>query len=315
MCDASCLVLLLITLSSTALSAIYGLQIYLHQPARVFVRPALFSPAECAHVVGAAEASLQWSNDRHGYYPTEEIAVATIPALANVSLAVNERLVPLLRRTFMVAGSQRIAVADLFVVRYRVAGQRGLRMHIDDSTLSFSVALSEADAYAAGGLEFQLSGAPQRVEQGTAVLHPSRLYHRGADVEAGTRHVLVGFVSVGVDAVFALDTAAAAGAPEHMHGLFARCVRTTVLDEQEPDHYEPGMPYEDQADHSHYEEVCHSSAYVLGSQLYNKLVAVGDGVRALAAGDLEGVSDDSWELIQLNLGLLLFSAVVIRLAG
>jgi len=55
-------------------------------------------------------------------------------------------------------------------------------------------------------------------------MHPSKLYHRGADVLNGTRYVLVGFVYVGGDELFTRGDSEA-GSPELLHGMWATCVQ------------------------------------------------------------------------------------------
>ena len=42
------------------------------------------------------------------------------------------------------------------------------------------------------------------ISVGALIMHPSKLLHRGATVTSGTRYVLVGFVSVGEDPLWAL---------------------------------------------------------------------------------------------------------------
>lgn len=145
------------------------LQFTRHSPARVHVVSGVFSRGECDHAIQAAETANAWTKRRHAHYPTDDVSLADVPALANVSHAIDSRVVPRLRRAFGVRPDLEISVGDLFLIRYSAVGQSGLAMHIDSSTLSFSVALSEADAYVGGGIEFDLLDAPISVHKGSMV--------------------------------------------------------------------------------------------------------------------------------------------------
>ena len=83
---------------------------------------------------------------------------------------------------------------DAFVVRYEPDGQRGLAPHLDDSELSFNIALSDPDAFSGGGTSFEAAGQTLRPQQGQMVSHFGRVFHAGEPVTSGTRHILAGFV-------------------------------------------------------------------------------------------------------------------------
>lgn len=212
-----------------ALVGWFALQISMHRPARVYVAPGVFSAEECDSAVAVAEAASVWTRDRHGLYPTDDFQVSSVSALRNVSDAVDSRVLPLLRSSFELP-TEPVVVKDLFLVRYSPAGQDELAMHADETTLSFSIALSQTSSYDGGGIEFDLMGGPAsavRAEQGALVMHPSGLQHRGKTVVRGTRYVLVGFVSVGDDAAFVWGASSAASATRH--GLWSHCLRTVTL--------------------------------------------------------------------------------------
>eukprot|EP00965_Chrysotila_dentata_P190871 6174165-Pleurochrysis_carterae.AAC.2 len=292
------------------------LQFDVHADARIIVKPHLLTSEECEEVINIAENTNVWSRTRHAYFPTDDISVRDVPQLQNVSRAVDERIVPLLRTTYGVPPELDIRVGDLFIIRYSKDGQSGLRKHIDDSTLSFSVALSKPSEYVAGGVEFDLLESPVRVHQGSIVMHPSMLYHRGADVQNGTRYVLVGFVRVGDDAVVTAGNAAP-GYPARLHGLWARCVvpppsHLLALENGEllpPARVDAEGREQDvkgandsSALPSEQDKVCFTATYLLLRQLQLKASAIGEGFLALASGSRP--TSDSMQLIYLNFGLL-----------
>ena len=328
------LALLVVSLFAAVL---FYYQVHMHEPARVYVQPEVFSSVECEHIVGAAtESRADWSRKRHGYYmhmhmhmymcmyPPEDIAVSDVPALANVTHAVSSRVLPLLRRAFGVPPELAMLVDDLFVVRYRATGgQSGLRVRIDDSTLSFSVALSPPTEYDGGGLSFQLSPAPVRVDQDTAILQPSRLYHRGTAVVRSTLYVLVGFVSVGNNEVLTLRPKPL-GSPAHIHGLFARCMRIGAAGEQDVPHPGAMRPSGwDEEEDGQWEpptlmgagqvaETCRSAGWLFGMMLWNQVAAVGDGLSTLATGSWSEVGGDAKDLIFLNVGIAFVAMIAFQ---
>ena len=201
-----------------------ALQFHLQVDARIHVLPELFTVAECKSIVRVANGANACTTGRHAYFPTDDVQLSAVPALANVSAAVKARVFPLLRERFSLGGEAK-EVNDLFLIRYRgddASAQSELKMHTDGSTLSFSIALSAPTDFGGGGIDFDLLPAPIRELQGSLVLHPSRLMHRGATVINGTRYVLVGFVGVGSDPIWAWSGADVAAT---RHGMFARCVR------------------------------------------------------------------------------------------
>ena len=204
-----------------------SLQVWMHAPALIYIRAAAFSAAECESMVSLAEQANAWSRKRHKSFPTEDLAIHTVPSLANVTTAVESRVIPLLRSSYGLSQDEHISIKDLFLVRYSPAGQDELAMHSDGSTLSFSVALSAPDDFGGDGIEFDLMTAPIWAVQGSLLMHPSRLSHRGATVTKGTRYVLVGFVTVADDSLFLWNPWPAASATRH--GLFSRCVSVVQL--------------------------------------------------------------------------------------
>lgn len=276
--------------------------------ARVHVQPSIFTAAECASAVRIAERADVWVEKRHDLYPTDDFSVDDVPELANVSRAVDARVLPFLREAFGVRDDLELRVDDLFFIRYTAAGQSGLKMHGDSTTLSFSLALSESHAYTGGGIQFELLEETIRVTQGTVVMHPSKLQHKGADVLSGTRYVLVGFVSVGDDELLTYGTSEP-GSAELLHGMWATCVQ--VMAPREEGRL-AGVAGGDLPT-SMTEERCISVREALARQLFVKAGALKEGLTSAASG--EGMGDDAYQLLVLNACLLLGSIVFLRMVG
>ena len=157
--------------------------------------------AECEWVIAEAERSVAsaggegWSADgHHDRFQTRDMVVADNEALTEwLNGKLREVIWPALAAQFGLNTSE-LWLQDAFVVRYEPDGQRGLAPHLDDSELSFNIALSDPDAFSGGGTSFEATGQTLRPQQGQMVSHFGRVFHAGEPVTSGTRHILAGFV-------------------------------------------------------------------------------------------------------------------------
>ena len=168
-------------------------------------RERVLSVAACARVVAAAEkhaaAGAGWASRRHANYPTPDLAVGDVPAIASwLPARVVARLLPELAARFALPAHQRLFVSDLFVAKYaaRAGARPGLEAHEDASPWSFVVPLNGGREFAGGGTQFvELEGAPTlRPAPGYALMFAGRNRHRGVPVTAGVRYVLAGFLGL-----------------------------------------------------------------------------------------------------------------------
>jgi hypothetical protein len=112
----------------------------------VVISEEVFSAAECAQLIVAAEASATarggWFSARHSAYPTTDIPVDMVPALADfVHAVVSARVVAAAaaHRGFL---AEQLGVRDMFFVKYQAGQQAGLAEHTDGSIISFKSAPS-----------------------------------------------------------------------------------------------------------------------------------------------------------------------------
>lgn len=124
-----------------------------------------------------------------------------------VHKAIREQLLPFARRNY----SHLNAAFDkqpyprpgnLFIVRYSAAsgrpGGRGLKLHKDETALTFNMCLSPQDGFEGGGTYFPASssdvdGILIRPCPGHCLVHDGNIKHAGNDVITGDRYILVGF--------------------------------------------------------------------------------------------------------------------------
>jgi hypothetical protein len=155
-------------------------------------------PVEAADAQAAdAPFGAGWTKGRHADFPTTDLPVSALSprAQAWVRRTVRERVLAL----FAARAELDLAdlfLKDLFLVLYdatRPGAQTSLALHRDGCLFSFNVLLNEAADFTGGGTVFPALGAV-RGARGDCIIHDAKVLHGGADVTAGRRVVLVGFV-------------------------------------------------------------------------------------------------------------------------
>ena len=91
---------------------------------------------------------------------------------------------------------------NLFIVRYCASSQRpggrGLKLHKDETALTFNLCLSPEEGFTGGGTYFpansaDVDGLLVRPKPGCCLIHDGNLKHAGNEVVSGQRFILVGF--------------------------------------------------------------------------------------------------------------------------
>ena len=145
-----------------------------------------------------------WQKTRHRSYPTTDLNLVTDPFTRAdrdwLGSVLDRRLAPTLARVYGVPASS-IRANDMFVVRYDAKhGQPYLRNHTDDSDISFNILLNED--FEGGGTRFwdrvhqEAFAHVTPTRRGQVLMHSALIHHEGYHITAGTRMILVGFLSV-----------------------------------------------------------------------------------------------------------------------
>eukprot|EP00815_Leptocylindrus_aporus_P010198 CAMPEP_0116076908 /NCGR_PEP_ID=MMETSP0322-20121206/17548_1 /TAXON_ID=163516 /ORGANISM="Leptocylindrus danicus var. apora, Strain B651" /LENGTH=171 /DNA_ID=CAMNT_0003567323 /DNA_START=889 /DNA_END=1404 /DNA_ORIENTATION=- len=108
------------------------------------------------------------------------------------------RLCPLLAHCFgsdrLGENGQLIGVHDAFLVKYDANCQRHLPVHRDESTFSFTIALSKTDEYNGGGTYICDIGSSILSERGSVLsFRGDKILHGGDPISHGIRYVIVAF--------------------------------------------------------------------------------------------------------------------------
>jgi len=171
----------------------------------------MFTPEETARILDDAKrigSSIGWS-DRGVSLPTQDVLVQNLSKESQecVHRAIREKLLPFARRQYAhlnVAFDKQPypRPGNLFIVRYSAASQRpggrGLKLHKDETALTFNLCLSAEDDFTGGGTYFpaassDVDGILLRPLAGYSLIHDGNIKHAGNEVRTGERFILVGF--------------------------------------------------------------------------------------------------------------------------
>jgi len=159
----------------------------------------LLNESEARAVIVAAEKHARkasgWTEQRHSRFATRDLPVSLItdigPWAFNIAY---HKVLPAIALLFDVP-IEALSVADMFVVKYSMQGQRALAMHEDGSDFSFNVSLSPENSFTGGGTFFEATGEAVIPRCGEVIVHRGSERHCGVAIEGGTRFILVGFVN------------------------------------------------------------------------------------------------------------------------
>lgn len=159
----------------------------------------LFTEKFCREAINLAESKNEWTEDRHEYFPTNDVLLENI-GLQNIYMRVIREIVsPLCIHLWKLSGKGwPTMTSENFMARYTTVKQSHLSLHHDASDITMVLKLN--DEFDGGGTWFPRSkilSNPERV--GTATLHPGGVTHlHGArPIYSGKRYVLISFIKKG----------------------------------------------------------------------------------------------------------------------
>lgn len=159
----------------------------------------LFTPKFCKEAIALAEAKDEWTEDRHEFYPTNDVLLPELGLNDIYNKVLDEVIRPLSKHLWHLEGSSWDAFSnENFMARYTTTRQSHLSLHHDRSHLTLVIKLN--DEFSGGGTwfpKYQKLINPEVV--GTASLHPGMVTHRhGArPITMGKRYIIVSFIRTG----------------------------------------------------------------------------------------------------------------------
>ena len=159
------------------------------------------SPKDCAFLIREGEriALLRggWCTQRHSGVPTTDIPFSQLggdkkPLFTRWKKRLEKNIIaPILRRDY---DMEFLAFRDLFLVRYHPQEQAFLRVHRDETPVSFVLQLNED--FQGGGTYIDSLGTSLNHNTGDLCIHSGWLRHGASTITAGVRYVLIGFCRV-----------------------------------------------------------------------------------------------------------------------
>ena len=156
----------------------------------------LFTPKFCKEAIALAESKDKWTQDRHEFYPTNDVLLPELGLNDIYNKVLDEVVRPLSIHLWNLEGTSWDKFSnENFMARYTTNRQSHLSLHHDRSHLTLVIKMN--DEFSGGGTwfpKYQKLINPEAV--GTAALHPGMVTHRhGArPITAGKRYIIVSFI-------------------------------------------------------------------------------------------------------------------------
>jgi len=160
----------------------------------------VLSHGECKRMIQIAEdhaVSSGWTTSRHFAVPTTDVPIHDLPGLCEVFCkAWENKIRPLLRQQFRIPSDSECHIHDAFLVKYGANMQRYLPPHVDESNLSFIIALND-DSFVGGGTYIHTLGKTLIPPVGGMLSFcGGEILHSGDPVISGVRYIIAGFCYV-----------------------------------------------------------------------------------------------------------------------
>ncbi|EJK75306.1 hypothetical protein THAOC_02971 [Thalassiosira oceanica] len=160
----------------------------------------VLSHGECNRMIQIAEdhaVRLGWTTSRHFAVPTTDMPIHDLPGLQAIFCrAWENKIRPLLRQQFRIPSDSECHIHDAFLVKYGASMQRYLPPHVDESNLSFVVALND-DSFEGGGTYIHTLGKTLKPPVGGMLSFcGGEILHSGDPVVSGIRYIVAGFCYV-----------------------------------------------------------------------------------------------------------------------
>eukprot|EP00494_Astrolonche_serrata_P030098 UN30365 len=127
-----------------------------------------------------------WETDRHENFPTTDLPLHNVPTLFKL---IQPILVIMLEFIFEHHNIIVPHFEEAFIVKYETDGQQGLNFHMDDSIITFQVALN--DDFVGGGTYFNADELTIHRKMGEGYTFFGSRLHSGLPITKGVRYILV----------------------------------------------------------------------------------------------------------------------------
>jgi hypothetical protein len=171
--------------------------LYAHEEiTNIYTIPA-FTEDFCDFMIDEAEASNQWTFDRHHNYPTTDMLLQVIDMHETYQEIQRKYIWPLAAHVYKLEEEEWIDMtSENFLARYHPYAQYHLALHHDMSQITTVVTLNED--FEGGGTYFSKQKTKLKGLKGHISVHPGTITHRhgGVPVKHGQRYIIVSFCNL-----------------------------------------------------------------------------------------------------------------------
>jgi hypothetical protein len=162
----------------------------------IYTIPA-FTEEFCDFMIEEAEASNEWTVDRHEHYPTTDMVLQVIGMHNTYHDILKNYIWPMAVHLYKLEEPAWVDMtSENFLARYHPYGQYHLALHHDMSQVTSVVTLNED--FEGGGTYFSKQKTRLKGLKGHISVHPGQITHRhgGLPVKTGQRYILVSFCNL-----------------------------------------------------------------------------------------------------------------------
>ena len=156
----------------------------------------LLEKSFCNHIISKAELAGGWTQNRHEFYPTNDMLLESFGMNEIYNEILKEYVYPAaIHKWDLVGKSWKELKFENFIIKYTPDNQSHLSLHHDYSKVTAITALNED--FEGGGTYFERQKFLLKNSTGDVSIHPGNITHRhGArPITNGTRYVLVTFAN------------------------------------------------------------------------------------------------------------------------
>jgi hypothetical protein len=156
----------------------------------------LLNKCFCDEIINTAEFNGNWQNDRHEFYPTNDMTLSSIGMDQAYNNILKEYVYEAAIEKWKLEGSSwKKLNFENFIIKYLPNQQSHLSLHHDSSKITSIVTLNEN--FEGGGTYFERQKFLLKNPTGYVSIHPGNITHRhGArPITEGVRYVLVTFAN------------------------------------------------------------------------------------------------------------------------
>jgi hypothetical protein len=156
----------------------------------------LLNKSFCNHIISKAETSGKWTQNRHKFYPTNDILLENLGMDEIYNEILREYVYSAAIHKWNLVGKPWEELKfENFIIKYTPDNQSHLSLHHDHSKVTAILTLNED--FEGGGTYFERQKFLLKTPTGNVSIHPGNITHRhGArPITSGTRYVLVTFAN------------------------------------------------------------------------------------------------------------------------